>query len=235
VGCVGIFLWFTVCHCSSIAVCVLCVDGYPVFFGGAAFVVSLPFFSVFRAAALACAGFVRSTYLSKISSSVSGSSSMVGIGVGGVVLEAVPTCAVGVCCCPYDVALFTCNWLRKRAHVVAPSMSSRFFSLFLKPSTDRNREWTDGVRSFVSPWILALCLAPIAAWSYFSSAVIWAVSFFISAVGASAGWVSHESNCSTISSTPHRRSTTMSTLLWISSSLVIISDVSTTYFDLVVL
>jgi hypothetical protein len=53
VVCVGIFLGFTVAHSSSLAVCVFCVDGYPVYFGGAAFVAYLPLFIVFRAAALA--------------------------------------------------------------------------------------------------------------------------------------------------------------------------------------
>jgi hypothetical protein len=75
----GVFLWVAVSHCSSVAAYVFFVDGYSVYLGGAAFVVYLPFFSAFRAAALAWAGLVRSTYLSKISSSVSGSSSMVGI------------------------------------------------------------------------------------------------------------------------------------------------------------
>jgi hypothetical protein len=66
----GVFLWVAVSHCSSVAAYVFFVDGYSVYLGGAAFVVYLPFFSAFRAAALAWAGLVRSTYLSKISSSV---------------------------------------------------------------------------------------------------------------------------------------------------------------------
>jgi hypothetical protein len=235
VVCVGVFLWVTVSHFSALLFCVFCVDGYPVCLFCASFACYLPLFIVFRAAALAWAGLVRSTCLSSISSAVSGSSSMVGRGVGGVVLDVFPTYAVSVLCCPSGVALFTCSWFRNRAHVVAPSMSSKFFNRFLNPSTERNRECTDGVRSLVSPFMLALCFAPIAAWSYFSSAFIWAASFFTSAVGALVGWVSQEFSCSTISSTPHRRSTTISTLLWVSSSLVIMSDVSTTYFDLVVL
>ena len=62
---------------------------------GAAFVIYLPLFMVFRAAALAYIGFVRSTCLFKISSSVSGSSSMVGSWDVGAVLDAFPTFAVG--------------------------------------------------------------------------------------------------------------------------------------------
>jgi hypothetical protein len=128
-----------------------------------------------------------------------------------------------------------CSCFKRRALGVAPSISSRFFSLLRKPSTDRNKECTVGVLSLKSPCALALCFAPIAACSCFSTATICFFSSYISFVGAFVGWVSQEFNYSTISSTPHRRSTTTSTLLWISSIVFVISGVSTTYFDLVAL
>ena len=137
----------------------------------------------FRAAALAYAGFVRSTCLFRISSSVSGSSSMVGSWGVGAIFDAFPTFAVGYLNCPVPYTLFTYIYCRKRAHIVAPSMSSRFFNLFLNPSVDRNRECTVGVLSAVA---LDLCFAPMAAWSYFSTAWISPVSFFIADM-ASAG------------------------------------------------
>ena len=136
---------------------------------------------------------------------------MVGSWVVGAVFNAFPTCAVSVYCCPCYLALFTCSWLRKRTHIVAPSISSRFFSLFLKPSTERNREWTDGVRSFVSPDRLALCFAPIAAWSYFSTAYIYPVSFFIADVASIGsrvvlvGYVEESLSYSTMLSTSSNR------------------------------
>jgi hypothetical protein len=63
------------------------------------------------AAAFACAGFVRSIYLVRISSSVSISSScasyMVANGVVLVILDVFATCAVGVVSYPFECALFT--------------------------------------------------------------------------------------------------------------------------------
>jgi hypothetical protein len=75
----------------------------------------------------------------------------------------------------------------KRAHGVAPSISSKFLRRFLKPSIDKNKEWTDGVLSLVSPFALALCFAPIAACSCFSTAEIWPLSFRNSAMYVEGG------------------------------------------------
>jgi hypothetical protein len=93
------------------------------------------------------------------------------------------TCTVGVMapCCYIPV---TCNYCRKRAHLVTPSISSRLLRRFRKPSIDRNKECTDGVLSLRSPWMLLLCLAPIAAWSCFSTARMRSFNFLISVVEA---------------------------------------------------
>ena len=103
------FLWVTVSHYSSRYSCLFSVDGSPPACVAAACVGCLPLFRAFIAAALASAGFVKSTYLSKISSSVSGSSSIVASGVFLVVLAVFPICAVGLVCGPYYVAAFTCS------------------------------------------------------------------------------------------------------------------------------
>ena len=124
------------------------------------------------------------------------------------------TCAVGTvdvtpCCTPS-----TCSCFNRRVHFVAPSISSRFRSLFLNASRDRNYWYTEGVLSFSdgSPVLLSLCLAPTAAWSCFSTDYIFSVSFFRSGL-LLAGWlfccygcVDVSFNCSTIPSTSCKRS-----------------------------
>jgi hypothetical protein len=93
------------------------------------------------------------------------------------------TCTVGVMA-PRCCTVVTCNYFRKCAHLVTPSISSRLLKRFRKPSMDRNKECTDGVLSLRSPWMLLLCLAPIAAWSCFSTARMRSFNFFISVVEA---------------------------------------------------
>jgi hypothetical protein len=138
-------------------------------------------------------GLVSSTCLSRISSAVSismsSSSSMVGNGCLYIFRFSSTTRVVVVVFCPVDVALSTYICARKRAHLVAPSISSRFFSRFLNPSTDRNNEWTDGVLSFWSPVRLDLCFAPIAAWSCFSNAYRLSC-IFLSSAGYAGGFAS---------------------------------------------
>jgi hypothetical protein len=77
------------------------------------------------------------------------------------------------------VAVF-CTWkcYITRAHLDVPSMSSKFFSLFLFLSTELLSSCNVGRRhnSSFSPFMLALCLAPNAAWSYFSMAAIYSSS-----------------------------------------------------------
>jgi hypothetical protein len=85
---------------------------------------------------------------------------------------------------PFCYIPVTCNYCRKRAHLVTPSISSRLLRRFRKPSIDRNKECTDGVLSLRSPWMLLLCLAPIAAWSCFSTARMRSFNFLISVVEA---------------------------------------------------
>ena len=90
---------------------------------------------------------------------------------------------------------------------MAPSISSTCFSRFLNPSMDRKSECTEGVLSFVSPLALALCFAPIAACSYFSTPSILPVSFMISDVASYGarvllvGWVEASFSWSTMLST----------------------------------
>ncbi len=98
--------------------------------------------------------------------------------------------------------------------MVAPSISSRFRSLFLNASRDRNCWYTDGVLSLSdgSPVLLSLCFAPIAAWSCFSTDCNFSVSFFISGYGAIVysflvyGCVDVSFNWSTMPSTSYNRS-----------------------------
>ena len=169
----------------------------------------------FIAAALACAGLVRSTCLFRISSSVSTSSSSAisctydGVWVG----FCYSCCVVGASVVSGELIPVTCNCFKNLAHLVAPSISSKLRNLFLKFSRDRNCEWIDGVRSFSihSPFMLDLWLAPIAAWSYFSTPLINSFSAFISfvwaggVVAAAASYVEVSFNWFTMLSTSSRR------------------------------
>jgi hypothetical protein len=85
--------------------------------------------------------------------------------------------------------------------MVAPSISSTFFSLFLNPSMDRKSEWTEGVLSLASPFALYLCFAPIAACSCFSTPSILVVSFRMSDTSSLVGCVAGSLSWSTMIST----------------------------------
>jgi hypothetical protein len=108
----------------------------------------------------------------------------------------------------------TCSCFNRRVHFVAPSISSRFRSLFLNASSDRNYWYTEGVLSFSdgSPVLLSRCFAPTAAWSCFSTDCTFSVSFFISSYGAIGysflgyGCVDVSFNWSTMPSTSYNRS-----------------------------
>ena len=89
--------------------------------------------------------------------------------------------------------------------------------------------------SSFSPVRLAFCFAPSAACSCFSTSVTFFFNSYTSFVGASVGWVSFVLSYNTMSSTSHKRSTYLSILSWISSSLFNTSGVATIYFALVVL
>jgi hypothetical protein len=172
----GYFLWVTCAQLVSFEFAPVFGYGYIVYCDVVAIYGYLAFSMAFLAAALDFSGFVKSIYLVNISFSVSisssFSSSMVARGGVSVAFRVfLSICAVGVLCYP-EPTLSTCSCLMKRAHGVAPSISSRFLRRFLKPSIERNKEWTDGVLSLFSPFALALCFAPIAAWSCFSTAVI---------------------------------------------------------------
>ena len=124
-----------------------------------------------------------------------------------------PCCEVGATVSSGDLIPVTCNCFKNLAHLVAPSISSRLLKRFRKFSRDRNCEWIDGVRSFsvYSPFMLDLCLAPIAAWSYFSTPFIISCSVFSSFVWAGvvaalpASYVEVSFNWSTILSSSSTR------------------------------
>jgi hypothetical protein len=164
------------------------------------FMVSMSFYlccSTFMAADFALSGNVVSTCLARISASVSIMSSVSSCCLSDHSQSAFSTCTVGAARAGGGFVPSTCICWSRRAHLVAPSTSSRFRSLFLNASRDRNYWYTDGVRSFSdgSPVILFLCFAPIAAWSYFSTDYTFSVSFFSSPAGAMVwacpfvGWV----------------------------------------------
>jgi hypothetical protein len=169
----------------------------------------------FIAAALACVGLVRSICLFRISSSVSTSSLSTISGAYDSVWFGfcVSSCVVGASVVFGELIPVTCNCFKNLAHFVAPSISSKLRNLFLKFSRDRNCEWIDGVRSFSvhSPFMLDLCFAPIAAWSYFSTPFIISCSVFSSFVWAGvvaalpASYVEVSFNWSTILSSSSKR------------------------------
>ena len=141
------FLWITVSHSSSLFDFSACLELCSRIFCAAGWAPSFFCLIIYFTRTWAYAGCVSATYLSIISSSVSISSSMVASGVLAARRDALRTCTVGAMS-PSCCTLLTCNCFRKWAHFVAPSISSKLRSLFLKPSIDKNREWTDGVLSF---------------------------------------------------------------------------------------
>jgi hypothetical protein len=171
VSCAGGFLWVTVSHLSSLFAFSACLELCSMVFSAAGWAPSCFCLMICFTRSLAYAGCVNATCLPSMSSSVSISSSMVASGGLDTKRVVFRTCTVGAMS-PFYCTLSTYSCLRKWAHFVTPSISSRLLNRFLKPSTDKNKECTDGVLSVYSPVRLVLCFAPIAACSYFSIAWI---------------------------------------------------------------
>jgi hypothetical protein len=158
---------------------------------------SFLFCRICLAAVFAFSGYVSATCLANISSSDSIVSWSSSCWSSDAIWFLFTVCAVGIAGATPWFTPSTCIYFSRRAHFVAPSISSRFRSRFLNASRDRNCWYTEGVLSLSdgSPVLLSLCFAPIAAWSCFSTALIFSCRSLISLVAAPgavdplAGWV----------------------------------------------
>jgi hypothetical protein len=121
-------------------------------------------------------GMLKATYRSKISSSVSLSSSMLIYSTGSISGSYITLAggAVGVGAI-YIIGIGgvadadICIYRMARAHLDKPSTSSTSFRRFLWRSTVLASSWSDGDRS--APFRLSWCLSPNPACSYFATAV----------------------------------------------------------------